>query len=140
MGVLTRTGATQLSGRRGKYSESAVEGYIESGKGGNGPGLDPDPGIHSISSNSLNRLKIPPTNPISETRSSESVRSTASILAVIREHSPGLRHIYNTSLKIEPGLKGKVSLRFTIAPSGQVLEAVKSMGNDVVTVPFNFSE
>jgi TonB family protein len=86
---------------------------------------------------------------------------------VIRSRSPGLRHIYNTFLKMQPGMAGKVTLRFAIAPSGDVVDVglagsttsapdfdaqvahavmswrfdpVKAVGNDIVTVPFNFSE
>lgn len=166
VGALTRTGATQISGRRGRYSESSVEGYIEGGNGHNGTGLGIAGNLQSIASTTRNNFKSTASADI-DMNASQSVRSTASILAVIREHSPGLRHLYNNYLRIEPGIKGKVNLRFTIAPSGQVLEvslngsttgaaafdqqvakailawrfeAVKSLGNDVVTVPFNFSE
>ena len=94
-------------------------------------------------------------------------RSTASILRVIRQHTPGLRHTYNKHLKSNPGFAGKVTVRFSISPSGRVVnidivssttgvsafdseikgkirtwrfEAVKGKGNDTVTVPFTFSE
>jgi TonB family protein len=94
-------------------------------------------------------------------------RSTESILRVIRQHTPGLRHTYNKFLKTNPGFKGKVTLKFTIAPSGSIIELaltssttgvsdfdqeirnkvktwrfepVKGRSNDVVTVPFTFSE
>ena len=94
-------------------------------------------------------------------------RSTASILSVIRSHSPGLRHVYNGYLMKNPGFAGKIDLRFEIAPSGDIVDlsvassstgmrdfdadivrqvkswrfdAVKAAGNDLVTVPFTFSE
>ncbi len=86
---------------------------------------------------------------------------------MIRTHTPGLRFTYNKYLKSHPGLKGKVTLEFTIAPSGSIidLEIVGSTigisdfdcdilnqimswkfdntnlkGNDKTTVPFTFSE
>ncbi|MDB5049511.1 MAG: TonB family protein, partial [Fibrobacteres bacterium] len=94
-------------------------------------------------------------------------RSTESILRVIRQHTPGLRHTYNKFLKTNPGFKGKVTMKFAIAPSGAIVELtivgtttgvaefdseirdnvrmwrfepVKGKSNDVVTVPFTFSE
>jgi TonB family protein len=94
-------------------------------------------------------------------------RSSESILREVRSRSPGLRHLYNTHLKKNPGLGGKVTIRFAIAPGGQVIDAamvssttgsrefeeevlnrvrtwnfgaIKAVGNDIVTVPFNFSE
>ena len=93
-------------------------------------------------------------------------RSAADIMKVVRQRTPGLRHIYNKFLKKKPGFQGKISLKFTIAPDGSVIsisiassttgydefdaqvksavsrwtfEKVKS-GNTTVTVPFTFSE
>ncbi|HPW94183.1 MAG TPA: AgmX/PglI C-terminal domain-containing protein, partial [Fibrobacteraceae bacterium] len=93
-------------------------------------------------------------------------RSAADIMKVVRQRTPGLRHIYNKSLKKKPGFAGKVTLRFTIAPGGEVISIsiassttgfsefdndVKSAvsrwtfskvksGNTTVTIPFTFSE
>ena len=88
-------------------------------------------------------------------------------MRVIRQHTPGLRHTFNKFLKLNPGFKGKVTLKFTIAPSGAIVELaiissttgvsefdsevrdkvkswrfepVKGRANDHVTVPFTFSE
>ena len=93
-------------------------------------------------------------------------RSAADIMKVVRTRTPGLRHIYNKYLKKKPGLEGKVTLKFTIAPGGEVISIavvssttghgefdgeiknavgrwtfskVKS-GNTTVTIPFTFTE
>ena len=112
-------------------------------------------------------LKVAIPKPSSITMGNGSaVRSRNSIMRVIRSRTPGLRHIYNKFLKYNPGFAGKVSLRFTIAPSGKIIKishvssttgvalfdaAVKNKvkkwnfnkiksGNTVITVPFTFSE
>ena len=87
-------------------------------------------------------------------------------MKVVRQRTPGLRHIYNKYLKKQPGFAGKVTLRFTIAPGGDIISisiassttgygefdnAVKNTvkrwtfskvksGNTTVTIPFTFSE
>lgn len=93
-------------------------------------------------------------------------RATADIMKTVRQRTPGLRHIYNKYTKKKPGFQGKVALRFTIAPGGEVISIsiassttgysefdgeiknavsrwkfgkVKS-GNTTVTIPFTFSE
>ncbi|WP_233126556.1 AgmX/PglI C-terminal domain-containing protein [Fibrobacter sp. UWS1] len=93
-------------------------------------------------------------------------RSVADIMKVVRQRTPGLRHIYNKYLKKQPGFSGKVTLRFTIASGGDIIsisvassstgfaefdKAVKNTvkhwtfskvksGNTTVTIPFTFSE
>ena len=93
-------------------------------------------------------------------------RSAADIMRVIRQRTPGLRHIYEKCLKKKPGFAGKVTLRFVIAPGGEIIgiETVSSTtgfrefdseiknavsrwtfpkskgGNTVVTVPFTFTQ
>ena len=93
-------------------------------------------------------------------------RSASDIMKVVRQRTPGLRHIYNKHLKKMPGFDGKITLRFTIAPGGEIISislvssttknsafdsdiknaisrwtfgAIKS-GNTTVTIPFTFSE
>ncbi len=112
-------------------------------------------------------LKVAIPKPSSITMGNGSaVRSRNSIMRVIRSRTPGLRHIYNKFLKYNPGFAGKVSLRFTIAPSGKIIKishvssttgvalfdaAIKNKvkhwnfnkiksGNTVITVPFTFTE
>lgn len=93
-------------------------------------------------------------------------RSAADIMKTVRLRTPGLRHIYNEYLKKKPGFQGKVTLRFTIAPGGEIISIyivssttsygefdneIKSAvshwkfgkvtsGNTTATIPFSFSE
>jgi len=80
---------------------------------------------------------------------------------------PGLRHTFEKYLQMQPGFKGKISFRFTIAPSGSIIELtivssttgndqfdqeirdkvktwrfepIKGNANDVITIAFPFSE
>lgn len=95
-----------------------------------------------------------------------SSRSAADIMKVVRQRTPGLRHVYNKFLKKKPGFQGKVALKFTIDPSGVIISIsiaasttgysefdneIKSAvsrwkfskvnaGNTTVTIPFTFSE
>jgi TonB family protein len=95
------------------------------------------------------------------------IRSTAEILGVIRRQTPGLRHAYNQSLLTHPGMKGKLVFKLRIAPSGALADVVlissttgeatfdeaiaekvrtwrfkpvSAKADDIVTVPFTFSE
>jgi TonB family protein len=166
--TLTRTSASRIGGRPGKQNNAYNEGYDAGGTGGkDGVGIE-------MPKWTAKRIESEPKAPSNIGKPVEidqfqntTTRSTASILAVIRSHSPGLRHVYNSFLKLRPGLAGKITLRFAIAPSGQVVdvglagsttsapdfdaqvvqsvmawrfEPVKAVGNDFVTVPFNFSE
>lgn len=93
-------------------------------------------------------------------------RTAEGVMKVIRQRTPGLRHIYNKFLNKKPGFSGKVTLKFTIAPNGEVTRisiassstkykdfeneiksavsrwrfAKSESGNATVTVPFAFSE
>ncbi len=46
-------------------------------------------------------------------------------MRVVRRRSRGLRHIYKKHLKTTPGFGGKVTLKFTIAPSGKISKISK---------------
>jgi TonB family protein len=48
-------------------------------------------------------------------------RSPESILRVIRTHIGGFRYSYDKALKDNPDIGGKISVKFTIAPSGDVV-------------------
>ena len=50
-------------------------------------------------------------------------RSNASLLAVIRKYAAGIQYCYDSELKRNPGLKGKLVVAMTISASGQVTEA-----------------
>lgn len=88
------------------------------------------------------------------------------VMNVIRQRTPGLRHIYNKFLNKKPGFSGKVTVKFTVAPNGEVTRisiassntkykdfeneiksavsrwkfAKSESGNSTVTVQFAFSE
>ncbi len=166
---LTKTGNTRLGGRRGKVDGGWNEGYAVGGSGGVDDllgGLWGGDGSGGLNLQAKGGLKAPSSSDIDMGQESGQ-RSTESILRVIRQHTPGLRHTYNKYLKLNPGFKGKVTLKFTIAPSGSIIELsiistttgvvefdqevrdkvkswhfepVKGRANDNVTVPFTFSE
>lgn len=167
---LTKTGQTRLGARRGKTDGGFNEGYAVGGSGGVDDLLGGlwggDAGPLGVTAKGGLGLKAPSAADIDMGQESGQ-RSTESILRVIRQHTPGLRHTYNKHLKTNPGFKGKVTLRFSIAPSGSIVqltiagsttgvsafdeeivnkvrswrfEPIKGKANDVVTVPFTFSE
>jgi TonB family protein len=96
--------------------------------------------------------------------SGDGSRSKQEIMQVVNARMPGLGNIYNKYLNLKPGFSGKVVLKFTIAPGGDIISiaivssttdyfefdnAVKNMvatwkwkviksGNTTITVPFNF--
>lgn len=149
---LKTTGKTLLDGRRGKADGDFNEGYAEGGSGG-------------IATKAKGSIKTPSERDIDMGAGGGS-RSAADIMKVVRQRTPGLRHIYNKFLKKKPGFQGKVTLKFTIASGGEVISIsiassttgygefdgkiknavsrwkfgkVKS-GNTTVTIPFTFSE
>jgi hypothetical protein len=94
------------------------------------------------------------------------LRSTESILAVIRVATKKLIPKYNGYLRMEPTLYGRMTFRFAIAPDGGIISiyllenttynmdfaldvmrelngmrfaAVEGKANDIVSVPFTFS-
>jgi TonB family protein len=168
---LTRTGNTRLGGRKGKLDGAWNEGYAVGGSGGvddmlGGLWGGDAGGPLGVKAKGGLGLKAPSASDI-DMGFESGQRSTESILRVIRQHTPGLRHTYNRYLKTNPGFRGKVTLKFSIAPSGSIVEltivgtttgvsefdeevrkkvrswrfeAIKGRSNDVVTVPFTFSE
>ncbi len=168
VGVITREGTTRLSGRPGRMSTEFNPQYdIHDG--------DEDVDL-SPPTDAVTRIKTAPTkNPSAPNMGSHEItrdqetgqRSTASILAVVRSHAPGLRHLYNQHLRTDIGLQGKVTVRFSIDARGTVVdvallgtttgnvefeqailkslkswrfEPVRQLGVDEVTVPLQFSE
>jgi len=53
--------------------------------------------------------------------SGDGSRSKAEIMAVVNARMPDLRNIHNKYLKLKPGFSGKVTLKFTIAPGGDIV-------------------
>jgi len=165
---LQKTGKTKLGSRRGSANGSFNSGYAEGGSGGIGDMLGGLLGGSggAISTSAKGKLKPPSARDI-DMGSGGGTRSKSSIMRVVRARTPGLRSIYNKSLKSKPGFSGKVTVRFTISPSGKIIsikkvssttgypafdskvvsaikrrfrfEKIKS-GNTTVTIPFTFSE
>jgi len=64
--------------------------------------------------------------------SSTGEREQDEIRAVVLDHIGGIKYLYNKALKKRPGLKGKITVTFTIAASGKVIKVkiVNSTIND----------
>ena len=122
MAGLQTTGKTVLGGRRGKADGGFNEGYAEGGSGGIGDGLAGllGGGGGGIATKAKGSIKTPSERDIDMGAGGGS-RSAADIMKVVRQRTPGLRHIYNKFLKKKPGFQGKVTLKFTIAPGGEII-------------------
>lgn len=161
------TGKTKIGEVRGKVLGGFNEGSFAGGSGGLGSDFSNMIGgaVGAISTTAMGKLK-PPSEKDIEMGSGAGQRSATDIMKVVRQRTPGLRHIYNKFLKKNPGFQGKVTLKFTIAPGGDIVtiaivssttgysdfdgeiknavsrwrfSKVKS-GNTTVTLPFTFTE
>ena len=162
------TGKTQIAGvRQGKLDAGFNPGVASGGSGGIGDAMASLVGgsIGAISTQAMGNLKTPSERDI-DMGPGNSARSASDIMKVVRQRTPGLRHIYNKFLKKRPGFQGKVTLQFTVSPGGEVISIavissttgyaefdadikravgrwtftkVKS-GNTTVTIPFTFTE
>ena len=143
------SGETELGCRLGSTTGGFNEGYAGSGSG-------------DIGTKAGDGL----THPTVDISSGGGSRSRAEIIDVVNARMQGLRNIYNKYLKLKPGFSGKVTLKFTIAPSGDIISisiissttgysefdnAIKAMvatwkwkaiksGNTTPTIPFSFEE
>lgn len=139
-----------------RKQDSDSRGWIGGLLGGGGGG---------IATKAKGSIKTPSERDIDMGRGGGS-RSAADIMKVVRQRTPELRHIYNKYLAKRPGFQGKVSLKFTIDPSGEVTSIkiassttgysefdgeIKSAvsrwkfnrvenGNTTLSIPFSFSE
>ena len=165
---LQTTGKTRLGERAGKVNGAFNEGVAEGGGGGLGNAMGNLFGGSggAINTKSLKgNMKTPDVRDI-DVGSGPGSRSAADIMKIVRQRTPGLRHIYSKHLKKNPGFEGKVTLKFTIAPGGEIINIaivssttgyaafdndIRNMvgswtfskiksGNTVVTVPFTFTE
>ena len=173
--VLKNTNGLQVTGkttigdtRRGVVNAGFNEGVAAGGSGGIegalgnlfGPASG-GPNTKSLKGN----IRTPNVRDI-DVGSGPGSRSAADIMKIVRQRTPGLRHIYNKHLKKNPGFEGKVTLKFTIAPGGEIISIaivssttgyaafdndIRNMvgswtfskiksGNTTVTVPFTFTE
>jgi len=141
--------------------------YAESRSGGIGDGLAGllASGGGGIATKAKGSIKTPSTRDVIISYN-DGNRSENDIMRAIRQRTPGLRHIYNNGLKKKPGFQGKVTLKFTIAPDGEIISIsivssttgfnefdneIKNAvgrwtfskiqsGNTTVSIPFTFSE
>ena len=161
------TGKTKIGEVRGKVDGGFNQGMFAGGSGGIGNDISNLIGgpAGAISTKAMGNIKPPKDNEI-EWGAGPASRSAADIMKVVRQRTPGLRHVYNKHLKKVPGFQGKVTLKFTIAPGGEIISIatvssttgnsefdneikntvgrwkfskVKS-GNTTVTIPFTFTE
>lgn len=164
---LQKTGETVHGDHRGKADGDFNEGYAEGDYGGIGDGLAGllGGGGGGIATKAKGSVKTPYEHDVGMGAGGGS-RSAADIMKVIRQRTPELRHVYNKFLNKKPNFQGKVTLKFTIDPSGVIISisiaasttgysefdneiktavsrwkfnTVKS-GNTTITVPFTFSE
>lgn len=85
------------------------QGKMALGAGGTGKGI-------------ATRAKIEPPKPSDVELGGEAgSRSPESILRVIRAHVGGFRYTYEKYLKQNAGIGGKISLKFTISPAGDII-------------------
>lgn len=164
---LQKNGTSAIGERRGKVGSEFNSGFAAGGSGGvegllNGLLGGP---AGTIKTKAMGKFKAPTLRDIDMGTGGGS-RSASDIMKVVRQRTPGLRHVYNTYLKKKPGFQGKVTLRFVIAPGGDIIsnaivssttgfaefdnaikKAVSSWtfnkvksGNTTVTIPFTFSE
>ena len=161
------TGKTKIGEVRGKISDGFNQGMFAGGSGGIGDDISNlvSGSAGAISTKAMGNIKAPKETDI-EWGSGPASRSATDIMKVVRQRTPGLRHVYNKYLKKMPGFQGKVTLKFTIAPGGEIISIalassttgygefdneikntvgrwkfskVKS-GNTTVTIPFTFTE
>ena len=173
--ILKNTNGLQVTGkttigdtRRGVVNAGFNEGVAAGGSGGLGSAMGNLFGGSggAINTKSLKgNMKTPNVRDI-DVGSGPGSRSAVDIMKIVRQRTPGLRHIYSKHLKKNPGFEGKVTLKFTIAPGGEIINIaivssttgyaafdndIRNMvgswtfskiksGNTVVTVPFTFTE
>jgi len=165
---ITRQGHTVLGEQRGRADGGFNKGFGEGGTDGISDVIGTLMGgaVGTIGDHKIVGKMAPPRMSEITLGDGGAGRSAAEIMHVVRSRTPGLRHIYNKHLKLQPGIAGKVTLRFTILPGGAIapcevashttgsdafaeeiraavatwtFKAVKS-GNTTVSIPFAFSE
>ena len=162
----SRTGQTILGDRRSVIVDNYSEEYVENLPTGIGDGFAGllGGGGGGIATKAKGSIKTPSMRDID--MGAGGSRSAADIMKVVRLRTPGLRNIYNKNVKKKPGFQGVVTLRFTIAPEGEIISISKvssttdfaefdneiknavrrwifskvKSGNTTVTIPFSFSE
>ncbi len=138
IGGLKTAGASGV-GRMGLSSGKFNDGYA--GSGGGAGGLDDLLGslaggaasggnVGSLTKRAT--VELPTTKDFISQGDGLAGRSPEEIYRVVMQHIGGLRAEYNRRLRDKPNLRGKVTVRFTIEPSGKVArcEVVATTIND----------
>ncbi len=63
------------------------------------------------------------------------MRSNEALLAVVRRYAPAIQYCYESELKNDPGLRGKLVVSLTVAADGRVTDAAvveDRLGNPAV--------
>jgi TonB family protein len=116
-----KTGGTPTIGTGGGLGSGLGPGGGLGMGGGEGLGLLADRNKTLIGTTKLKSARISTTPPsISGSAVGHSKRSSAVIAAVVNRHKTGIEYIYKKYLKTNPGMEGKIIIRFTIAASGAV--------------------
>lgn len=129
--VINNISGLKTSGRAGTGRKGLTGAEFNSGYSGEGgPSGNIDELISDLTGTigRVSGLSITPTE-VARTGSSTfwktqeglSGRSPQDIYAVVMQHVAGLRHEYAKRLRDQPGLKGKITVKFSIAKSGSVL-------------------
>jgi Ca-activated chloride channel family protein len=123
-------GTVLKKGQRGSSADSRMESWGTAGSDRAAVGRG---GRGSSPSGPAARAKLAPPRPTDVELGGEAgLRSPESILRVIRMNVGAFQYSYRKHLRDNPGLSGKLSLRFTIAPSGDIvrIEVVASNTGD----------
>lgn len=65
-------------------------------------------------------IKLPSISDIDFKYEKKASRSASDIVKIIRQRTAGLHFTYYKHLRKNPGIKGKITLKFTIAPKGEI--------------------
>lgn len=121
-----KIGGKKGSGRKGKAGIGYGDGYGAGFGGGGGGTLDDLIGglggadaLSSINLKKRGNVKIT-TGLSSIAEGSTGERDMDEIRAVVMERIGGVKYAYNSMLKTQPGLRGKITIEFTIGASGKI--------------------
>jgi len=116
-----KTGGTPTLGTGGGLGSGLGPGCGLGMGGGEGLGMLADRDKSMVGMTNLKNARISTAPPsITGSAVGHSKRSSAAIAAVVNRHKTGIEYIYKKYLKTNPGMEGKIVVRFTIAASGAV--------------------
>lgn len=119
---LVTQGQQQLGERRGKATGRFDGGAFEGGAGDIGTAINSLLQPVALHSTRAVGSLVPIKSSEIDFAQGHAGRSAQEIMQVVKSKTPSLRHIYTRSLKQNVGMSGKVTLRFTILPSGDVVD------------------